>query len=132
MGGKQRGRPEVPVETVKVVTEDDIAEMLRIEAEASEEHRDDELNYVRNRTRAKDPSQVYSLRIPVHRLEELRLVAVAAGLEPSVLMRQWVLERLDAERSARGEATDRELMSAKLERARRLLGEVQDAMERGR
>lgn len=118
------------MEKVKVPVVEDIAELLRIEAEASEEHRDDVLPYVRHTRPAKDPSQVYSLRIPVHRLEELRLVAVAAGLEPSVLMRQWVLERLDAERSSRGEATEAEVVRAKLERARQLLEEVQDATER--
>ena len=43
------------------------------------------------------PSQVYSIRIPVERLEELRRVAEMKGQAPSALMRSWVLERLGTE-----------------------------------
>jgi hypothetical protein len=42
-----------------------------------------------------NPSQVYSVRIPVDRLEELRRVAARRGVPPSTLLREWVLERLD-------------------------------------
>jgi len=35
--------------------------------------------------------------IPVTKLEELRRVAEKRGVEPSALMRRWVLERLDQE-----------------------------------
>src|SRR5271165_6133563 len=45
----------------------------------------------------KQPSQVYSVRIPVNRLEELRAVAAKQRLPPSALLREWVLERLDRE-----------------------------------
>jgi aryl-alcohol dehydrogenase-like predicted oxidoreductase len=75
-------------------------------------------------------SQVYSLRIPVDRLAELRQVAEADGVEPSALMRQWVLDRLDAEKAPCGEATDAELLGGKLDTARRLLDEVRQAVER--
>jgi len=40
---------------------------------------------------------VYSLRIPVDRLEQLRRLAAEKHMTPSALMRAWVLERLDAE-----------------------------------
>ena len=48
----------------------------------------------------RDPAQVYSLRMPVDRLEQLRQAAEQAGVSPSTLMRTWVLERLDAENPA--------------------------------
>ena len=46
----------------------------------------------------REPSQVYSVRIPVARIEELRKIAAACGQAPSALLREWVLERLDIER----------------------------------
>lgn len=49
----------------------------------------------RGRKRASDPSQVYSVRIPVSRLRELRHIAEQLDVQPTVLIRQWVLERLD-------------------------------------
>ncbi len=49
----------------------------------------------RGRKRAQDPSQVYAVRIPVSRLQELRRVADQLDTPPSTLIRQWVLERLD-------------------------------------
>lgn len=51
--------------------------------------------YVRNRRVPKDPSQVYSLRLPVDRLAELRQIADRSAVAPSALMRRWVLEKLD-------------------------------------
>ena len=50
----------------------------------------------RGRRPASDPSQVYTVRIPVSRLRELRLIAEELGEPPSTLIRRWVLERLDA------------------------------------
>ncbi len=43
----------------------------------------------------REPSQVYSVRIPVDKLELLRRVAAEHHEAPSVLMRKWVLERLE-------------------------------------
>jgi hypothetical protein len=51
----------------------------------------------RARRQASDPSQVYSVRIPVDRLEQLRRLAEQRGVAPTALMRQFVLERLDQE-----------------------------------
>lgn len=45
----------------------------------------------------REPAQVYSLRMPVAKLEQLRQAAEQAGVSPSALMRTWVLERLAAE-----------------------------------
>ena len=46
---------------------------------------------------AKEPSQVYSVRIPTGRIEELRKVAAMSSQAPSTLLRRWVLERLVVE-----------------------------------
>jgi hypothetical protein len=51
----------------------------------------------RARRQASEASQVYTVRIPVDRLEELRRVARQRGEAPSALLRSWALERLDAE-----------------------------------
>ena len=49
----------------------------------------------RGRRPARDPSQVYAVRIPVSRLRELRQVADQLGIPPTTLIREWVIERLD-------------------------------------
>ena len=51
----------------------------------------------RARRHASDPAQVYSVRIPVGRIEELRQLAQARGVAPTALLRQFVIERLDVE-----------------------------------
>jgi hypothetical protein len=45
---------------------------------------------------AQKPAQVYSVRIPTDRIEQLRSVAISQGTTPSALIRMWVVERLDA------------------------------------
>lgn len=40
---------------------------------------------------------MYSLRIPVERLEQLRRLAEERGEAPTGILRRWVLERLDQE-----------------------------------
>lgn len=42
-------------------------------------------------------SQVYSIRVPVERLEEVRQLANGRGIPPTAMLRQWVLTRLDTE-----------------------------------
>lgn len=42
-------------------------------------------------------AQVYQLRVPELRVEQLRVVAEQRGLSPTALMLEWVLERLDQE-----------------------------------
>ena len=51
----------------------------------------------RGRRPSQDPAQVYSVRIPVSRLEQLRSLAAERGVAPSVLLRQFALERLEEE-----------------------------------
>lgn len=83
---------------------DSIKDMLVREAEDAEaRHEAEERGEVeprpgqRARRQATDPSQVYSVRIPVDRIEQLRLLAVERGVAPTALLRQFVLERLDVE-----------------------------------
>lgn len=45
-------------------------------------------------------SQVYSIRVPVERLEQVRCLASERGVPPTVMLRQWVLTQLDAELGA--------------------------------
>jgi len=52
---------------------------------------------VRSRRAPRDPSEVYSLRIPVTRLAEVRRIAASERTTSAALLRRWVLERLDAE-----------------------------------
>jgi len=81
-----------------------IADVLAEEAEHAEQHRDDELAPGYRRAQPpKEPAQVYSLRIPAERLDQLRSIAADRHQTPSALMRAWVLERLDLE--ARAAAT---------------------------
>lgn len=54
----------------------------------------------RARRQAGQASQVYSVRIPVDRLAQLRRLADERGVAPTVLLRQFVLERLDVETTA--------------------------------
>lgn len=60
----------------------------------------------RGRKRAADPSQVYAVRIPTSRLNELREVAARLDVPPTTLIRQLVLERLDELKTADQEPDD--------------------------
>ena len=72
---------------------EEAARLDRLEEEGAH----DELPYTRLRRYAKEPSQVYAIRIPVSRLETIRKLADARGEQPTALLREWVLERLDEE-----------------------------------
>lgn len=82
--------------------QDSLRETLAREAAEAESRADAEdrgdaapLRGQRGRRPAADPAQVYAVRIPVSRLEELRALAEELGEPPTALIRQWVLERLD-------------------------------------
>jgi hypothetical protein len=51
----------------------------------------------RARRQPGEASQVYSVRIPVERLAQLRQLADERNVAPTALLRQFVLERLDQE-----------------------------------
>lgn len=59
---------------------------------------------MRHQRPPKNPSAVYSVRIPVDRIEELRQLAVERGVQPTALIRTWVLAQLDAAKSGGGDA----------------------------
>ncbi len=72
------------------------AEDAALEARAAA---DDPAGLVAHRRPPTAPAQVYTVRIPVDRLAELRQVAAERAVPPSVLLRSWAIEQLDAERA---------------------------------
>jgi hypothetical protein len=81
--------------------DEELRAKIAAEAVHAEATKDAELAY-RRRSR----SSVYGLRLPDERIEQLRRLAAARGVEPSVLVRQWVIDQLDA--SERGRDRDSE------------------------
>lgn len=80
-----------------------------------------------------DPSQVYSIRIPVERVEELRVVAAQQGKAPTALIREWVIAHLDQERDnplehRQAEAVVSQVLDELLKR--RMLSDGPDAASR--
>ncbi len=76
---------------------ENITDVLAREAEQAEQRRGRPAGRLHRARPPREPAQVYSVRMPVDRLEQLRSVAEHEGLSPSALMRAWVLERLDQE-----------------------------------
>ena len=104
--------------------EEDVAARVRAAVNDVDAAPDVEPDWVRHREPSKVPTAVYSVRIPVERIAELRELAASRGVQPTVLIRAWVLARLDAARDA-GEYTrrwDREVRAA-AEHLQRLLDE---------
>ena len=67
---------------------------------------------------------MYSVRIPVDRIEELRQLAADRGIQPTALIRTWVLAQLDAARSPEDHAQRWERdVRATTEQLRKLLDE---------
>ena len=81
-------------------------ELLARVAEAAEADPDTdaEVNWARHQRPSKNPTAVYSVRIPVDRIEELRQLAVARNVQPTALIRTWVLAQLDAAKGGDEEA----------------------------
>jgi hypothetical protein len=93
---------------------ENVADLLAAEAEAAEQHRDEDdfgPTYA-PRHPPRDPSQVYSVRIPAGRLEQLRQRALKEGTAPSALIRQWVIERLDANDDVNPQSPDLDALAA--------------------
>ncbi|MGI9003243.1 MAG: hypothetical protein ACR2GH_16565 [Pseudonocardia sp.] len=99
-----------------------LLESIAAEAEHAESTRDADLPYQR---RSSGPHLVYGLRLPAERIAQLRELAEARGVEPSVLARGWVLDQLDAAQRARDEDRDRweRDIRATTDRLRQLLDE---------
>lgn len=119
-----------------------LKEVDRVEDEDALE--DESQEYRRPRP-PKEPSQVYSVRIPVDRLEQLRRVAERRRVAPSALLREWVVDRLDAEAGsgqvlsiAAGGVTGtltlagEDIVTGHAEALAALVDEVRQAVERAR
>jgi hypothetical protein len=78
----------------------ELRERIAAAVEDAEATPDDELEWTRHQEPAKSPAAVYSVRIPVDRIEELRQLAAERGVAPTALIRTWVLAQLDAARSS--------------------------------
>jgi hypothetical protein len=82
-------------------------DLMRAEAAASvdDDLEDEAPHHQRTRAAAETgiptahraPSQVYSIRVPVERLEQVRRLASERDVAPTVMLRQWVLARLNQE-----------------------------------
>lgn len=80
-----------------------IQDVLAEVAERAEETRDEATKMYRSKQPPTEASQVYSIRIPVSRLEDIRRLAAKYGVPPTSMLRSWILERLDLEgKSIRG------------------------------
>lgn len=80
------------------MTDQELRDKIAAEAEHAEATRDTDLPYRRRRP---SRSSVYGLRLPDERIEQLRRLAEARGTSPSTLVRQWVIDHLDAAEQAR-------------------------------
>lgn len=81
------------------MADEELRDRIAAAVEDAEETPDEELEWTRHREPAKSPTAVYSVRIPVDRIEELRQLAAERGVQPTALIRSWVLAQLDAARS---------------------------------
>lgn len=79
------------------MVETDRERILREVAEDAEQARDDTVSPTARRKKrpSPDPSQVYSVRVPVDRIEQLRQAATTRGTTPSALIRELVVRFLD-------------------------------------
>lgn len=77
--------------------ERNIQDVLAEVAERAEETRDEAVKMYRSKQPPTGASQVYSIRIPVSRLENIRKLAARYGVPPTSMLRSWILERLDLE-----------------------------------
>lgn len=77
----------------------ELQDRIAAAVEDAEATSDGEVEWTRHREPAKSPTAVYSIRIPVDRIEELRQLAANREVQPTALIRAWVLAQLDAARS---------------------------------
>jgi hypothetical protein len=102
----------------------ELLDRIAAAVEDTEATPDEELEWTRHQEPARSPSAVYSVRIPIDRIEELRQLAADRGVQPTALIRTWVLAQLDAARSPDDYAQRWERdVRATAERLRKLLDE---------
>lgn len=110
----------------------DIRDLLDAEGAAAEDMPDADIPMVRNRTSAKDPSQVYSLRLPVERIAEVRQLANEQHLAPTAMMRRWILERLDGELERRQSMESEPIYTLTRDQLGTLIEDILDERLKGR
>jgi hypothetical protein len=76
-------------------TDRTLREKVDLEAQDADASRGANLHYRRKKT-SNGQSVVYGLRLPADRIEQLQRLAAARGIEPSALVRQWIIAQLDA------------------------------------
>lgn len=81
-----------------MIEDEELLGRVAAAAADAEAHRDAEVDWVPHEAPSKSPAAVYSVRIPVDRIEELRRLATDRGIAPTALIRTWVLAQLDAAR----------------------------------
>jgi hypothetical protein len=84
--------------------ERNIADVLAEVAEQAEQTRNEFTRMYRSERHPSDPSQVYSIRIPVSRLDKIRRLAAQYKMPPTSMLRRWILERLDLEEHSGGDS----------------------------
>lgn len=106
------------------MSDKEILERIAAAVEDAEATGDEELEWRRHQEPAKNPTAVYSVRIPVDRIEELRKLAAERDVQPTALIRTWVLAQLDAARNPNDYAQRWERdVRATAEQLRKLLDE---------
>lgn len=106
------------------MADEELVNRIAAAVEDAEATSDEELGWIRHREPTKNPTAVYSVRIPVDRIEELRQLAADRGVQPTALIRAWVLAQLDAARSTDDYAQRWERdVRATADRLRKLLDE---------
>jgi hypothetical protein len=99
---KQERPTSVRERGLEVNEDRNIADVLAEVAEQAEQTRDAFTKMYRSERLPSDPSQVYSIRIPVSRLDKIRRLAIRYKMPPTSMLRQWILERLDLEEQSGG------------------------------
>lgn len=88
-------------------TDEDIADLLRAEAEHAEAHRDDPVpdDYPSTRPNLRRGA-TFTLRLPQRELDELQALAEESDLPASALVRSWIAQHLRAARDAPADARE--------------------------
>jgi len=106
-------------------TDRTLRDKIDLEAQDADTTRGANLRYRRKKT-STGRSVVYGLRLPAERIEQVQRLAAARGIEPSALVRQWIIAQIDAaEHGVRDRGTERweRDLRATAEHLRQLLDE---------
>jgi len=82
------------------MTDRELADRLTAAIADAEADHDAEPNWVRHQEPSRTPTAVYSVRIPVDGSRNCEPWPPHGGIQPTTLIRRWVLAQLDATRDA--------------------------------